>query len=263
MDLDTKKVEISGIDDIPMERYTRYTVAWFAGMDDLANLDKVVVLKLVVEDEENRRAETVREVRIDNTGRLTPQFKTFSTRPVDETKISVELTFQELPTPLPNLMLLFRLSGTEVWQIATIRIPGEPASDSISLSTLGQKQQNKTEFIWDLRLSNVQQAGQYNLRLVSVSAISSAWRKFSQIVSPNVEANEINDKNDSSSEVTNPLMRSGNANTKGSVPLFAKPENSGQIIGYINNERVTAVAKRGRWYYISSSKDFGLSLIHI
>ena len=158
-------------------------------------------------------------------------------------------------------MLLFRLNGTEVWQIATIRIPGEPASDSISLSTLGQNQQNKTEFIWDLRLSNLQQAGQYNLRLVSVSAISSAWRKFSQIVSPNVETNEIDDKNDSSSEVTNPLVRSGNANTKGSVPLFAKPEKSGQIIGYINNERITAVAKRGRWYYISSSKDFGFGYL--
>ena len=261
MDLDTKKVEISSIDDIPMEHYTRYTVAWFAGMDDLANLDQVVVLKLVVEDQENRKAETVREVRINNTGRLTPQFKTFSTQPVDKTKISVELAFQEFPTPLPNLMLLFRLNGTEVWQIATIRIPGEPASDSISLSTLGQKQQNKTEFIWDLRLSNLEQAGQYNLRLVSVSAISSAWRKFSQIVSPNVETNEIDDKNDSSSEVTNPLVRSGNANTKGSVPLFAKPEKSGQIIGYINNERITAVAKRGQWYYISSSKDFGFGYL--
>ena len=262
MNLDTKKVEIASIDDIPMEQYTRYTVAWFAGMDDLANIDQMVAFKLVVEDEENRRAETIREIRINNSERKTPQFKSLSVLPVDQTNISLGLVFQDRPDPLPNVRLLFRLSGAETWQLATIRIPGEPASDSISLSTFGGQQDNP-EFIWDLRLSNLQQAGQYDLRLVAVSALSEAWQKFTQIAPPKIQTNETNTEGKVNSVVLTQPTQLGNATTrKGRVSLFFKPEKASQILGEIGTvERVTAVAKRGQWYYISSDKDFGFGYL--
>jgi len=258
MNLETQKVEIASIDDIPMQYYTRYTVAWFAGMDDLANTDKEVMVKVVVEDQDGDKTEKIQTIRISNTGRKTPQFQGLSVQYADERQIELRLAFQEPPTPLPNVMMLFRLSETERWHLATVRIPGEPASDRISLSSKnGKSAAGETDFVWDLRLSNVQQTGRYDLRLLAVSAISDEWKRFTQIATPK-KATTTEDSDEEESQD----LDADNATINRSIELLARPRKGVQILGDLSpNERITAVAKRGNWYYVSIDKDLGFGYL--
>jgi hypothetical protein len=258
MNLETQKVEIASIDDIPMQYYTRYTVAWFAGVDDLANTDKEVMVKVVVEDQDGDKTEKIQTIRISNTGRKTPQFQGLSVQYADERQIELRLAFQEPPTPLPNVMMLFRLSETERWHLATVRISGEPASDRVSLSSKnGKSAVGETDFVWDLRLSNVQQAGRYDLRLLAVSAISDEWKRFTQIATPK----KATTTEDSDGEESQDLD-ADNATINRSTELLTRPRKGAQILGDLSpNERITVVAKRGNWYYISIDKDLGFGYL--
>ncbi|MDP6996136.1 MAG: gliding motility-associated C-terminal domain-containing protein, partial [Candidatus Poribacteria bacterium] len=258
MNLETQKVEIASIDDIPMQYYTRYTVAWFAGVDDLANTDKEVMVKVVVEDQDGDKTEKIQTIRISNTGRKTPQFQGLSVQYADERQIELRLAFQEPPTPLPNVMMLFRLSETERWHLATVRISGEPASDRVSLSSKnGKSAVGETDFVWDLRLSNVQQAGRYDLRLLAVSAISDEWKRFTQIATPK-KATTTEDSDEEESQD----LDADNATINRSIELLARPRKGAQILGDLSpNERITVVAKRGNWYYISIDKDLGFGYL--